>query len=240
MARMAGSTNSVRPIICRIGMSLASAMFKFHSQVLITVILIILAFNFACTRDKNEQKIAINNPSDSLMVVKVLDGDTFVLADGKSVRIAMIDAPEKGQPLYREATQYVMALLLNQRVKLIPAGAGHDIYGRLLAEVYLDTLNVGCSILKAGLAVIYIYSDNIYLKDKYLPAQITALKEKTGIWSLPDPAPEDFYINIKGSLRFHRPLCPHLKNSRPAKVIRYESREKALKQGLSPCRTCRP
>lgn len=201
---------------------------------------IFLALATSCTERKPEQKAEISNAADSLVVVQVIDGDTFVLGSHKSVRIAMIDTPEKGEPLYHEATEYVTSLILNRRVSLEPVGAGHDHYGRLLAEVLSDSLNIGYEVLKAGLGLIYIYSDNKYLIDKYLPAQVEAIDKKLGLWGLPEPLPEDFYINIKGSYRFHRPLCPHLKKVNPEKIVRYKSRLEALKRGLSPCRNCKP
>jgi len=211
-----------------------------YCKTALILLAVILIFSNACDNRQPQKKADTANIIDSLKVVRVIDGDTFVLGSGKSVRIAMIDTPEKDEPLYHEAAQYVESLILNHQVTLDPVGIGQDRYGRLLAEVYHDSINIGNEVLKAGLGIIYIYGDNAYLKDKYLPAQVEAIDKKVGLWSLPEPLPEDFYINIKGSYRFHRPLCPHLKKVRPEKIVRYDARLKALKQGLSPCRNCKP
>jgi len=110
----------------------------------------------------------------------------------------------------------------------------------MLAEVYVDSVNIGRSLLSAGLALVYQYPDNKYLIDNYLPYQIEAIEKKIGIWSLPEPVAEEYYVNIDGSFRFHRPLCFTLKKTNPEKLRRIKTRKQALLQGFSPCRNCRP
>jgi micrococcal nuclease len=173
-------------------------------------------------------------------VMAVIDGDTFVLSSGKTVRIAMIDTPEEGQPFCDSATAVLAALILGRAVRLSPIGKNEDRYGRLLAEVFVDTLNVGASLMRAGLAGLYLYSDNVRLKPKYLPLQIQAINKASGIWSLPEPEPEDYYVRIIGSYRFHRPLCMNLKRADSGRMRLIRSRRQALLEGYSPCRNCKP
>ncbi|MCD6162361.1 MAG: thermonuclease family protein [candidate division Zixibacteria bacterium] len=190
----------------------------------------------SCGKEKSKDEKTISTK----IAVTVYDGDTFTLSSGKKVRIAMIDTPEKGEPFCDEATQYLSDLVLGKEVSLKPIGKGIDRYGRTLAEVYVDSANVSQLMLKAGLAVLYLFKDNAYLKDEYLQYQIYAYENKIGIWSLPEPVAEEYYINIKGSYRFHRPLCFHLKKVDISKIRRIATRAEAIKQGLSPCRNCRP
>jgi hypothetical protein len=75
-----------------------------------------------------------------------------------------------------------------------------------LAEIFVDSINVGISVLARDLGVLYLYQENLLLIEIYLPIQQRALQEKIDIWSLPDPEPEDYYISLMGSYRFHRPL----------------------------------
>ena len=56
----------------------------------------------------------------------------------------------------------------------------------------------------------------------------------------PEPVAEEYYVNIDGSFRFHRPLCFTLKKTNPEKLRRIKTRKQALLQGFSPCRNCRP
>ena len=192
------------------------------------------------TQDKSSQPNQSAQPSDSAYVAQVIDGDTFVLSSGQTVRIALIDTPEHNEQYYDSATQFIANLILDKLVDIKPISAQSDRYGRILAEVYVDSVNVGLSILEHGLGLLYLYPENSRLKDIYLPAQQRALRQKAGVWSLPQPEQEKFYINLKGSYRFHRPLCIHLKNSNPGKINRLGSRIEALDLGFSPCRTCKP
>jgi micrococcal nuclease len=208
------------------------------------IITIFLSINVCSTSENSHDKLSQQNqsiqPSDSVYVTQVFDGDTFVLSSGETVRIALIDTPESGEPLYDEAGQYLSGLILGKKVTLMPLGSGTDHYGRTLAEVFIDTINVGYSVLQAGMAYLYLYRENIHLKEVYLQAQKQAITAKSGIWALPDPVPEKYYINLKGSFRFHRPLCTHLKKANLENIRRIGTRIEALNKGLSPCRTCRP
>jgi endonuclease YncB( thermonuclease family) len=174
------------------------------------------------------------------IVYAIVDGDTFVLSSGKSVRIDAIDTPESGEPFYDKATEYLEELILGKKVILHLVGPGFDRYGRILAEVYVDSVNVGLSMLRTGMGWLYLFPDNAYLKDKYLPALLHARKSKIGIWSLPEPVAENYYVNVKGSYRFHRPLCFHLKNVEESKLQIIKSRKEAFALGFSPCRNCDP
>ncbi len=70
-------------------------------------------------------------------VVKVLDGDTFVLNSGQRVRLLAVNAPEKGACLGQEATDLLTKLVLNKRVRL--EETTHDDYGRILAVTFVDS-----------------------------------------------------------------------------------------------------
>jgi endonuclease YncB( thermonuclease family) len=203
----------------------------------VAVLILVIAFTqLSCARKKSseEQKRAGDRVST------VIDGDTFVLTSNQTVRIAMIDTPEAGEPYYEEASVMLARLILGRQITLEPVGPGLDRYHRILAEVFIDSLSVARVMLDSGLAMLYLFRDNEYLKDRYLPYQIRALERKVGIWSLPEPVSEDYYLRVRGSYRFHRPLCFHLKHTDPDKLVIITSRQEALKAGLSPCRSCKP
>lgn len=88
--------------------------------------------------------------------VNVYDGDTFTVGQ-QSVRIRSINAPEiKGYKCKAERALAYMArgelarLLKNGRVTI--AVTGIDKYGRSLATVRADGIDVGAALLKKGLA----------------------------------------------------------------------------------------
>jgi endonuclease YncB( thermonuclease family) len=87
-------------------------------------------------------------------IVKVLDGDTVeVLHDGKAerVRLAQIDAPEKGQPFGQAAKRYVSYIAA---LKVVTVNVETvDRYGRTVGEIYLpDGTNLNKQIVGAGFA----------------------------------------------------------------------------------------
>ena len=65
-------------------------------------------------------------------VKEVIDGDTF---DTKSYRVRLndVDAPEKGQPGWDGATNYLKELIEGDFVTIF--GKDFDKHGRLIAEV---------------------------------------------------------------------------------------------------------
>ncbi len=184
-------------------------------------------------------------PDSRFQVVKVIDGDTVELTDGERLRLLFIDTPERGEPYYDSATALVKELALGQFGNLRFGKRKRDGYGRLLATLFVDTLNVNLELLRRGYANLYLFPDNIKdtsitkLVAELLQAQRFALSERRGLWSL-KRAEEERYVTTKRSLRFHRPNCRSVHNHPPATLRVFESRNQPLNEGLSPCRTCRP
>lgn len=77
-------------------------------------------------------------------VARVVDGKTFVLSDGREVRLAAIEAPpanptdpdEEHIAAGAAAKAALQAIVLNKTVVLRAAGTGSDRYGRLVAEAF--------------------------------------------------------------------------------------------------------
>jgi micrococcal nuclease len=206
-------------------------------------LLAFIAAILACGQDRpaeKKQEVEHREVAQKEVVAEVFDGDTFRMSTGKKVRIVGIDTPEAGERFHDEAKDYLSSLIINKEIEIKPIAVGQDRYGRTLAEVYVDTINIGLALIRHGYAQLYLFSDDNYLKDKYLPFLKEAISQKKGIWGVQSPKPEDYYIRIKGSYRFHRPLCPNLKEANPKNLRRIKTRMEALENGLSPCRNCRP
>ncbi len=91
-------------------------------------------------------------------VVRILDGDTFIATDGNvsfKVRIATMDAPERGQPYSKMATNRLKQMLKSKNVTIKPVGKGHDRYGRVLGHIFLEGQDVAMEMITAGLATYY-------------------------------------------------------------------------------------
>ena len=97
------------------------------------------------------------------VVVSVLDGNTVKaknLSKEITLRLVGIDAPEiskkknqPGQPYSKRARRYLTRLVLNKMVKI--EEYGQDCYGRTLAVIYLDDMNVNLRMVQVGLAEAY-------------------------------------------------------------------------------------
>ena len=68
-------------------------------------------------------------------VTRIIDGDTFRTKSRTkhSVRLAGVNAPEKGTPGAKKATNELRKLIGDQKVEV--KTVAHDTYGRTVAEV---------------------------------------------------------------------------------------------------------
>ena len=60
-----------------------------------------------------------------------------------------IDAPESTEPFGQTARTFTRVLLLDRRVE---GGGGVDVYGRLVARVFVEGNDSSCAVIGAGLA----------------------------------------------------------------------------------------
>lgn len=88
----------------------------------------------------------------------VVDGDTLDVSGVGRIRLIGIDTPERGQPGYENATDFVKSKCLGKTVYLdIDDKKNKDKYGRILAIVYVDGYNINEELIKRGYAeVLYI------------------------------------------------------------------------------------
>jgi len=92
----------------------------------------------------------------SALVERVIDGDTVVIAGGKSVRLLGLDAPALDEPGGAEASARLRELVVGRTVRIRHAapltGRVDDMYGRLLARILVAGRDVGRILLSEGLA----------------------------------------------------------------------------------------
>jgi endonuclease YncB( thermonuclease family) len=86
-------------------------------------------------------------PETGWEVSKVIDGDTIEVTRGEqheTVRLIGMDTPERDACGYDEATQFMVDIVLDQQVTLVPgATTNRDVHDRLLRYVELAGLDVG-------------------------------------------------------------------------------------------------
>lgn len=111
---------------------------------------------------------------------EILDGDTFTIKNGLTVRLLGVDAPDRGKQGYEEAKQYLSFLIVNKSLKFEYDGYQDDKYGRILAYIWIacdQSILVYCHgdqalineiMIKSGHAVKVTYSKRKKLKyDSY-------------------------------------------------------------------------
>jgi len=186
-------------------------------------------------------------------VVGVADGDTITVLKGHTqikIRLHGIDSPEKGQAFGNRAKQFTSDLVFGKTVAVRPTDT--DRYGRTVAWVFVDGLNLNEEIVRAGFAWHY----KRYSKDTNLAqAEADARANKRGLWRDPNAIPPwDFrqmhrnphsqptdqtgYHGNVNSRVFHQSSCEHY-NCKNCTVV-FVSRSEALAAGYRPCGRCRP
>ncbi|MEW5843771.1 MAG: thermonuclease family protein [Bacteroidota bacterium] len=136
------------------------------------------------------------NYSRIVFVSRVIDGDTFVLSDSQHVRMLGVNCPEiarqnkPAESFSKEASDKTKSLVAHKTVKLTFDGKAFDIFGRLLAYVWLtdskgkDSVFIQAELLKNGLARISYYTKEKRYYSLFYNLKSIARKKKLGIWSI--------------------------------------------------------
>ena len=118
------------------------------------------------------------------LATKIIDGDTFLIEGGASVRILGIDADEKGYPCYDAAKNRLEELILNQEVKLEKGVEDLDQYCRYLRYALLDDKNISLELVKEGLAIARFSPEDVKYREEISQAEKEARKNRIGCkWS---------------------------------------------------------
>ncbi len=118
-------------------------------------------------------------------VVGITDGDTLTLLVGGrqqvKIRLAEIDTPESGQPYGTRAKQELSSLAFNKEARALVKET--DKYGRKVAHVLVDGVDVNAEMVKRGAAWVY----RAYAWDPALyKFEEEAKSERLGLWALPE------------------------------------------------------
>ena len=123
----------------------------------------------------------------NLQVEKVIDGDTvYGSLNGKTykLRLTEIDAPERNQPFGHQSKVFLRDLLKDGDFNADISG--QDQYGRYLARLYDNGVDINRKMVSEGMA--WVYDD--YVTDKtFYQNQREAQEQKKGLWSKRYPAP---------------------------------------------------
>lgn len=132
---------------------------------------------------------------ENVKVSSIVDGDTahMILPEyGKqTIRTWGIDCPEKKQRFGPQATQFFTSLLQDRNITL--RVRSKDQYGRLIAQVFVNNVDIGLYMVQNGYAWHYVS----ITKDKELAkAQAYARGQKRGLWEDKEPTAPWVYRKI--------------------------------------------
>lgn len=122
-------------------------------------------------------------------VVRVVDGDTFVVLDHNQrqhrVRLADVDAPEaSGQPFNQASRRSLEALVAGKTVTIQIMDT--DRFGRPVGRVVLNGRSVSQEQVRAGMA----WSARRWNRDPAMPTiERLARASRAGLWAQADPIP---------------------------------------------------
>jgi len=124
-------------------------------------------------------------------VTRAIDGDTIeVRIDGRleDVRYIGVDTPETVKPdtpvqcFGPQASRFDHALTEGRRVRLVFGAQPRDVYGRLLAYVYLGRRFVNAELVRRGLARTLTIPPNDRFAPLFARLQERAARVGRGLW----------------------------------------------------------
>jgi endonuclease YncB( thermonuclease family) len=121
-------------------------------------------------------------------VVKIADGDTLTILDGSKtqhkIRLAGIDAPEKGQAFGTKSRENLAAKVFrrNVRVEVIDV----DRYRREVGRIFLGDRFINMEMVRDGFAWRYLQYDKL---GEFTAAEADARRDGRGLWADPNPIP---------------------------------------------------
>ncbi len=120
---------------------------------------------------------------EQVLVVRVIDGDTIELQDGRRVRYLGIDTPELGEDYGVEASVRNRELVENKVIELQRGKRDKDEYGRLLRYVYVDGVFVNAELIAQGYAKAYIFDPDERYSQVLVQLEQYAKMRKRGLWA---------------------------------------------------------
>ena len=134
------------------------------------------------------EKISLEKTVKTYTVDRFVDGDTIDLENGievllKRIRLLGINTPERGKPLYKEATIALENLIANKDITLEKdPSKNQGKYGRPLRYILVDNKNLNIEMVRLGYAKAFMYEGLKYEKE-ILKAQEKAKAAKRGLWA---------------------------------------------------------
>lgn len=146
-------------------------MEKKYAFMLALLITLIIFINISLLQDRKGYR-------EKTEIKRIIDGDTFELEDGRKIRLANINAPEKNTLNYRASINFLQQYLNKTlEIEIIET----DKYGRVLVKAYTpENEYLNLKLIEQGLASKFLVKkDELRIFSK---AEAKAIEEEKGIW----------------------------------------------------------
>jgi micrococcal nuclease len=129
-----------------------------------------------------------NGEKETVLVTRVIDGDTIEIEGGQKIRYIGIDTPESKHPskpiqcFSKEATERNRQLVEGKQIQIEKDVNETDRYGRLLRYVYIDDEMINQKLVAEGFAKASAYPPDVKYQELFNEAQRLAEQQSLGLW----------------------------------------------------------
>jgi micrococcal nuclease len=165
--------------------------FSFIAVLLITYLLILIAGIVLGGLIQRKATIIINgsaNCQEKGIVDTVIDGDTIILKDGRTIRYLGINTPETNHPTKglecfgAEATIKNNELLNEKKITLECGNEDIDEYGRYLRYVYVNDVFINAELVEEGFAVAFPFGQTEKFDQVFVQLENYSRLQNKGMW----------------------------------------------------------
>jgi endonuclease YncB( thermonuclease family) len=119
--------------------------------------------------------------------VRVIDGDTLELSNGRRVRLLQIDAPEAGEECYADRATAELRAILDQGAPITleadPNLDDVDQFDRLLRYVHMGSMNVNVQLVKRGAVGVWFFEGDRGKYAERLEREVRSARQAgRGLW----------------------------------------------------------
>lgn len=143
---------------------------------------------------------------EEVIIERVIDGDTFDLIDGRTIRLLNINSPEKSTPHSNLSTSFLKSF---ENKTVLLSIDEKDKYDRFLGRLYsMEGVYINLELIKKGLASKFLVAD--YEKSLFSKEEEKAIINSRGIWQK-----SDYFGCFRITVKYEEELVL-IKNSCPA------------------------
>ena len=136
------------------------------------------------------QSVPTGDPTQSVMVERVVDGDTLIISGGTRVRLLGIDTPELArgdhpeEPGAAQARDFLREAVERRQVSLGFDREPYDKYGRRLAYIYRQGRLINEDVIRQGWSPARTrFPYSTAMKERFRRAEREAREQRRGLWS---------------------------------------------------------